>query len=270
MSNRKSLFIGMMIIELMFALSISLVILAMLTTLYMATQKNHQIQAGLNRIQENARTAFQVMRADIQSAGYIGCAKLTMDFPLTTYQNFTITPQNKITGTENEIVIRHAGQQSANLLTVSRDSTLTITAKPHFSANEMAIISDCKRAEIFSIDHVSENQGKQIITTQAPLHNRYTESAMVSHFEIHHYYVKPHKKSLFVTKNFQKNSEVIEGVEALALMYDIEENGEIFTVTADQVSDWAKVMAVRVSLSLLSGTAFPFQKTWYAYVALRE
>lgn len=65
---------GFSLIEMMIAVTIGLLLLAGLGTVYLESRRTFRQQEALARMQEGARYAFEVMTLDIRQAGYTGCA----------------------------------------------------------------------------------------------------------------------------------------------------------------------------------------------------
>ena len=64
---------GMSLVELMVALTVGLIILAAVSTLFVSSKKTYTTQDRLARLQENARFAMQFIMRDLRLAGYYGC-----------------------------------------------------------------------------------------------------------------------------------------------------------------------------------------------------
>ena len=65
---------GFSLIEMMVAVTIGLLLLAGLGTVYLGSRQTFRQQEALARMQEGARYAFEAMTLDLRQAGYIGCA----------------------------------------------------------------------------------------------------------------------------------------------------------------------------------------------------
>jgi len=68
---------GFSIVELMVAMTLSLILLGGVVTLFTSSRKSYENNEHLARIQENGRFALDQIVRDIRSAGYLGCAKTT-------------------------------------------------------------------------------------------------------------------------------------------------------------------------------------------------
>lgn len=71
---RRDIQQGFSLIEMMIAITIGLLLLAGLGTVYLGSRQTFRQQEAVARMQEGARYAFEVMTLDIRQAGYTGCA----------------------------------------------------------------------------------------------------------------------------------------------------------------------------------------------------
>src|ERR1700754_494713 len=66
---------GFSIVELMVAVTLSLILLGGVVTLFASSRKSYEGNEHLARMQETGRFALDQIIRDIRSAGYLGCAK---------------------------------------------------------------------------------------------------------------------------------------------------------------------------------------------------
>ena len=66
---------GLTLVEIMVAITLSLVILAGVIEMFVATKQTYRVEEGLARVQENARYAMNILTKDLRMAGYVGCIK---------------------------------------------------------------------------------------------------------------------------------------------------------------------------------------------------
>ena len=64
---------GVTLIEMMISLTIGLMIIAGIGYAFLGSRQSFRSQDALSRMQEGARTAFEVMAKDIRMAGFRGC-----------------------------------------------------------------------------------------------------------------------------------------------------------------------------------------------------
>lgn len=61
---------GLTLVEIMVALTISLLLLAGVMQVFLSNKASHNLQSGLGRLQENARAAMDILSLNISMAGY--------------------------------------------------------------------------------------------------------------------------------------------------------------------------------------------------------
>lgn len=66
---------GLSMVELMVAITISLLLLAGVIQIFLATRQTYTLQDGMSRLQENARYALDRITREISASGYLGCAE---------------------------------------------------------------------------------------------------------------------------------------------------------------------------------------------------
>jgi len=64
---------GFSLIELMIAMTIGLLVIAGVTSVFLATQKTYRTNDALSDVQEGSRIAFELLSREIRNAGLVGC-----------------------------------------------------------------------------------------------------------------------------------------------------------------------------------------------------
>jgi type IV pilus assembly protein PilW len=190
---------GFSLVELMVALTISLVILAAISQIFVASRSTYTLEEGLARTQEAGRFAMEFLTQDIRMAGYAGC---NSQLPSTSINNVaqpaTTAYQFLAGGIRG---YRYAGTGSNNLtdwnpdlpadffsngqvragtdvVIIQRGSTLDTSLTGNMGvvnatiqilgaaslagqiqADDILMISDCKNADIFRATGVSNTSG---------------------------------------------------------------------------------------------------------------
>ena len=65
---------GVGLVEIMVAVTLSLILMAGLVQVYTGNKQTYRIQESLSRVQENGRFALDFITRDLRSAGFLGCA----------------------------------------------------------------------------------------------------------------------------------------------------------------------------------------------------
>lgn len=233
-SSIKNLW-GLSLIELMLALTVSSFLFLIMTTVFLCTEHMFKIQEELSNLQENKRIAVKLLTSDLHLAGYIGCAKLSADFPLKKFRTYDLKPQNKISITANTVEVQHASIPHANVLQSTKGSTEIIsTNDSRFSTGDILLISDCKAAEIFQIKSIIKKSHYQIIIPTVELTNTYDKQAEIALFEKNYYFIaKTTRKSpqgkpiyaLYYRDIHNRKTELIENINYMNVNLDKKQKG---------------------------------------------
>jgi len=181
---------GFSLVELMVALTIGLIILAAVSTLFVNSKQTYTTQDSLARLQENARFAMHFLIKDLRLAGYYGCmSDITPDsvsstlngsdfvynlqIPLEGVNNIsgtvasptgtwypsanTTMPSNAIPGTDS-VAIRLA--DAGSLISLdgnmnTKSDVLTVNVTTGLIVNDIIMIADCSSAEILQITQIN-------------------------------------------------------------------------------------------------------------------
>ena len=269
---------GLTLVELMIAAALGLLLLAALGYLYVGNRQAFRTHDSVARLQENGRYAMEVLGQDLRMVGYIGCGALG-EVPINAAAVVAApvavpAPANVLGGTEGG-----AGADSLSLMRVDgRGAALTaamanvndpipIPASPRkHAAGTHFLIADCLNADLFRNSEVV-NTGAITIKHAAGTYNTsdnlgkaYGADALVFPFESIAYSIATNpagNPSLYRALNGTAQ-EVVENVKDMQIVYGVDSNGDGAVdvyVKADAVTDWSRVLAVRVSLLLRSPEA---------------
>lgn len=179
---------GFGLVELMIAITISLILLGGIGYVYLGSRQTFRTQEDFSRIQENVRYALDQVGVDVRMAGYAGCVNLASinpanpsAIPITVVANGAPTvgldqamrgyvgtnwvtmgapgtaPANWVGGT-GVFVITRASEAGVNVTgnTTPSNANLQITGNPAgFVAEEALLVSDCRSADLFRAVNVS-------------------------------------------------------------------------------------------------------------------
>ena len=184
---------GFSLVELMVALTIGLIILGAVSSLFVSSKQTYTTQDSLARLQENARFAMQFLIKDLRLAGYFGCisdiapdsvysslnsstafaynAQVPLEglYGTTWYPSGTTTlPSGIVSGTD-AIAIRKADPSNSISLNAEMPNTsavLKVNSIAGLSDGDIIMISDCASADIMQITglnstdpHIVHNAG---------------------------------------------------------------------------------------------------------------
>ena len=282
---------GLSLVEVMVAITISLILMAGAITLFVNNKVTYQVNDNLSRLQENARFAVDFMIHDLRMAGYFGCNnsidKVTNTFvddaitdessdlgatisPLEGFNETLgswspseddVTSMQGLVANTDAITVRHL--TGANTVVLDGNiGVLTVADLSTFAEDDAVAVSDCGGTDIFQIDTLAGDT----ITPVSTLSREYDttgvatdpENPIVSTLVAIRYYIGDDGDgpSLFreVIRNGDAQVErLIEGVESMHILYGVDDD-------ADNVPD----SYVQAGDALLSTVA-----QWESVVAVR-
>jgi type IV pilus assembly protein PilW len=269
---------GFVLTELIIATTLGLLLLSALIEVYLSTQRSIQLQVALYQNQQRAKEVIDFLSSEISKAGYVGCAYLTDDFPVTPYLSYSLSANNKLSGHgDASITVRYMEFPGADVLVPMRNSsTLFINAAIRFMKGDILVISDCNQAEIFEVGQISMVEGMQKIQPKMPLRHLFNRYAEVGRLQVNNFYVaKTNRRypdgSLIYTLTIQDINrhtfEIIEGMSALQIRYSSNQDGHMIDQAAEHVRIWGNVQGVSLDFQIkyLSGN-----KEWHMYVPLKK
>lgn len=284
---------GLTLIEIMIAVTISLVLLAGIMQIFLSSKQSYNIQQALSRVQENARLITDIMLRDVTASGYMGCLGATDEVINTladqgsTY-NFAAAIEGVEGGPGNpdSITIRRVSEGTAipvaePMTSQTADIRLDETHMNYSSLEQWDVVtvSDCASAAVFMITNDPDtdgiiqratgveatsgiNQGQSNTTEdlQRIFGSSTATTAKIYRVGSTSYQVLPSESgrtnSLYVSGN-----ELVEGIEDLQIQYGMANtpaNSSTPTIAeqyvdADDVADWNDVMSVRITFIVNSG-----------------
>ena len=182
---------GFSLVELMVAITVSLILLNGVMQIFTGSKENYAIQEELSRLQENGRFAMDVLTREMRMAGYLGCSSnaqiansidagsglYDLSTPITGFEGgvdpVTDYGTTRYTDTDS-FVIRFLNDNNAIVVTSHNPSSAVIhLAGTHaLEKGEIYIIADsnCTQIGIFQmsgpnsgdVNHISHNKGGSI------------------------------------------------------------------------------------------------------------
>lgn len=287
---------GMSLVELMVAMTIGLIILAAVSSLFVSSKQTYTTQDNLARLQENGRFAMQFVIKDLRLGGYVGCLDdvdatslgNTLNGGLTFATNAivpiegvengtgawipsgTARPASMKAGTDAFVVRLADVSASANVAPgmFNGSSSLDVDNATPFTAGDIIVVSDCAVADVIQVTDKTGNTLEHATSGQTPgnatlnLKKAYEPPSRVFKMTTRQYYIETTNgvPTLYRKDNNSAAVPLIDGVENMQVLY-----GE-YTVSppntdktkwtpsiyrkASDVTDWTKVLSVRVGLLL--------------------
>ena len=195
----RKMSLGLSLVELMVAITISSVLLLGVSSVYLSTRHSNAVQDEFSRLQENGRFAIHTLVKEVRMAGYQGCTNLNRmqpnnivsqgggkdtDFDFTSATAVVghtacnggtgagctpATPEGTlavISGTE-ALTIRRSSSCSSKLTGNMGVRNANIQMAPgnpcNFAANEVMFITDCSTGDIFRATNVGQGAASTTI-----------------------------------------------------------------------------------------------------------
>lgn len=252
---RRSQLAGFGLIELMIALVLGLLVLGAAFAVFQSNQATYRTNEGVNRIQESARVAFELMSRDLRAAGGSACSTASVVETSGTYSDkFKDTP---VTGSGNEFTVT-SGDDTAYQVTDSEANSVTITLPTGMTTATDAFKDDdwlllCNVRKTFVTQVAAGGVGTNKLTFKDNLPEGYIPTAdefappaavVVARLRSVRWFVN--NNTLFVSRFGGAAEAVADGVQSLAVTYL--QTGSSSYVAAP--TDWTAVSAVRVNMTL--------------------
>lgn len=277
---------GISLVELMVAMTLSLVLLAGVVQVFSASKTSYRVVDGLSRLQENGRFAIEYLARETRMAGYGGCSNPDL---FTLRQNITAAPvgasftlADMVGGLDNvsgagvkagtdTLIVRY-GSSSAVSLSVNmaaKDDALTLASNPdNLVAGDYVLVANCKFADLFQATAVTGLTVEHADTsnTSPDLSRIYQNDAMVMRLVSGTYFINDSGRtdaggntinSLFET-TLGGTRELAEGIDDMQISYgvdndtdgavDVYQTAAVVGPPGGPASNWGNVVSARISL----------------------
>jgi type IV pilus assembly protein PilW len=269
---------GFSLVELMVALVISLLLIAGVLQVYAGTSKSRRAQDAAALMMDNGRTAIELLSRSARLAGYWKC----VGWQASNLSNHLASNQRGLFGSNgaddapDTLRVLHALDETAVVVQsdveiydseTSTANPISVSSGADFSANDLIVINDCAKGDVFQISGVSGNTLNHNCTTCL---ETYGADSTVMIVEDTQYFIAdndktPAQPSLFRIVNGGAAEELIEGVESMQIFFGEDTDSDGFAnryVTSEVInapcadgsnpSCWNRVTSLRISLLLRS------------------
>lgn len=271
MPRNNSLAFGLSLVELLIALTLSGVLILALISLLLLGQQDLATLKAQNQIFSQARHVEIIFREAVQHAGYLGCRNLdvlTVKSKMPPNTPFTLAVALRGFASVNDknwqpyLPLAHVAPQTDvimlqflspknSLLKQSMQtntSRIVLAQNVTVSTNAIALISDCQHADIFMVEHRSDNN-----FSPPPLSHIYETNARFGVANSQFYFIRKTERNyfekmpiyaLYREDALQNATELVAGINQLHIEYSSE--GEIF-VSAKKIEDWNSVKKIKIN-----------------------
>lgn len=270
---------GVTLIEVMVAVTLSLVILAGVMQLFISSKETYRINDMISQIQESGRFAVETVSRDLRITGYQGCAdpafvdaiNIVINTPPTTDYRSTALIGVEGGSVSDNMSMQFASATGVALASASDPVNAKFTIAQNtagFTVDDVLMVSDCASAHLFRVTAVTEVGGQTEITYNADENDltKLTKSysagtSQLMHFQRVTYSVadtgRKNQAGMAIPGLFKKvnNStpvEMVQGVENMQIEYaERLDGGNLRYAAADDANlNMANVVSVRLGLLL--------------------
>lgn len=246
---------GLSLVELMIAMVLGVVVMGAAFAVFLSNRNTFSANEGINRIQESARVAFELMSRDIRAAGGSACSNMSVvEATGTESVAFRDTP---VSGTGDTLTVL-SGDDAAYRIVGSTATSVTLDPKEVddatdvFDVNDLLLLCNARKTFLVSATAVSPTTVgfSALPGDYNPMDDEFAPPAAIvlAGFRNVTWSVGPNTRngsSLWVSRSGGAAEEVAEGVTALRFEY-LENGSNAYTAAPV----WANVVAVRISMTL--------------------
>ena len=258
--RRSRRFAGFGLIELMIAMVLGLIVLGAAIAVFQSNQRSYSANEGQNRVQENARAAYEMVTRDLRATGGSACSSESLPMGADTHSVAFRAPlagsATELTTTSSDDLSYRvaAGSASANSVTLVE---ATPAASDVFRADDIVMVCNAAMTGFATVASVSG----QTVTFTAPLafdpkdsgSGDSASSISIARLRSNRWFTQANGRatgsSLYVSRSGGAAEEVADGVQSLALTYHQASGGNPNAYVGTP-SDMQRVDAVRISMPI--------------------
>lgn len=249
---------GFSLIELMVAMALSLIVLGAAIAVFQSNQRSYGSNEGLNRVQEGARVAYEMISRDIRAAGASAC---TNEGRILGADANSVAFRSPLSGSATEVTTVAAEDQSYRVSAATVNSATLVavtgfTPSDVFEAGDAIMVCNGAMAGFTTVASVSGQVvsfGTALEFDPSNTEGAAAGSISLATFRNARWTVESNSRttgsSLYVRRNGGAAQEVADGVQNLAFTYHQFSGGNSATYVAAP-SDFSYVDAARISFSV--------------------
>lgn len=273
MLQRERLAEGFGLIELMISMVLGLLVIGAAFAVFQSNQASYRANEGLNRIQESARVAFELMSRDIRAAGGSACSnKSLMQTTGARADSYNaavagVNDANNDLASARDRLTATSGDDTSYRVTASTPSSVTIelptgmtSATDAFKVDDVLLLCNARYSYLVTATSVgTDTIGFATLPGSYDPRNdpKAPPAAVVlARFRDNQWFVDANGRggnSLFVTRNGGDREEVADGVQSLRVRYlenRIESGCTPSNAYNDAPTNWNCVSSVRMEMRL--------------------
>lgn len=250
---------GFGLIELMIAMVLGLIVLGAAIAVFQSNQRSYSANEGQNRVQENARAAYELVTRDIRATGGSACSAESLVLGSDASSNAFRAP---LAGNASELTTVSADDASYRVdgATATPNAVTLVEATPVasdiFKAGDIVMVCNAAMTGFVEVASVAG----QTITFAAtlPFDPRDTANAdpasiSIARLRSNRWFTQANGRdtgsSLYMSRSGGAAEEVADGVQSLAVTYHQASGGNPAAYVAAP-SDMQRVDAVRINMPI--------------------
>ncbi|MCY1268604.1 Type IV Pilus-assembly protein W [compost metagenome] len=263
---------GLSLVELLIAMALSLLLMAGVLQVFLASKNTYLTNMALAELQENGRFALDTITLDLRNAGFRGACLAGMGNGSGSGSDLysldrsgingvggkvtaTWVPTGRLAGTD-ALLVKYATDAGLEARSIAGD-TVTL-AEGNAAPGAFYVLSDQRSCRIVK----NTGEGGKSITADSSLEHFLESATRAYPYRYAIYWIgtgADGDPALFVTDSSGGN-ELVSGVAGLSLRYGVQAEGadgigQYKAAAEMSAGDWPKVLAVRIGLLLQSRSA---------------
>ena len=271
---------GLTLVELMVAITISLILIAGVSQIYLSTKQSFRMNDSASRMQENGRFAIEFLARDLRMADFWGCTQQVTQNDVIGGGGINIglggLSGTDGTGLNGSDTIRIQGAYGAGITVTppympTPSSDLHISGGSGLNPDDIVIVSDCKDGDIFQITNTNPSgNGTNVVhnagnstpgNKTGDLSKSYGSDGEARLYRVRslQYYLQNNANGepALIRDDGTTQLELVDGVEDMQIWYGEDTTGDgtadrYLTAASAGVLDFERVVSVRVHLLLRS------------------
>lgn len=287
--------LGFSLVEILVGLALGSILLGSLINVYLSVKNTSHQQQDISELQENGRTASNILATNIRTAGYAGCSKQNLTDSLRGYTSNN-PPQylkkSELPKNSDIIVIKKANTDIAHLIKDINQNTDIIRAdhNPATESNSWLLITDCGHADLVKAQNIISNN--IILNKEITHHYQHLDTEIGLYTEITYFigktsYQGKHGQNIYALyqvingREGGRKEELVSSINNMHITYGFDKNdtGKVDNYySTSKVPDWGKIISVMIDLDVGNNDYCTLQnnahcqtsKSWPLYITLRE
>ena len=263
------------LIEVLLAAALSALLLSALMQALLSNQNLFLVQTDLAAQQDKSRLIHHLLQQAVKPAGYIGCARLTDDFPIYSSpanKNLLNSLRSGVRGfssppTTWPPAMRNKWQPGSDILLITSAATnlskvaqaqqasnrIIIIATPKIKSGQKLLLSNCLHSEIVTVENVAMLNHKLIINIKGVIHFNYHPNSTLS-LIVENYWFLGKQDILYQWRSGDQAIAWVRGIRTLKFKFGVNSPLSLLAWRDDRlVADWQQVNLLSALWSMDDG-----------------